>query len=188
MAAKPRLTLILLGALLAISGGCKPDSQSASGGGGTTEPDVETNPLLAIEETTTVTIAGEEFTVAIAADQDRRIKGLGDVPEIPADRGMLFLFKSPQHMSFVMRDCLVDIDIAYLTGRGTVVRTYTMGTEPRLDGETASAYESRLSRYPSGRPVLMALELRAGTLDRLGVSAGMTLDIEKLDTLKKEAR
>ncbi len=145
------------------------------------------NPLLAMNETVKLTIEGEKFEVALANDQTTRVKGLGDVPEIPEGHGMLFVFSQSQYLSFVMRDCLVDIDIAYLLEDGMIGKIYTMAVEPREEGESDTAYESRLKTYPSGFSARMALELRAGTLERLGVSVGDRVEIKDLEGLKERA-
>ncbi|MEM1422440.1 MAG: DUF192 domain-containing protein, partial [Planctomycetota bacterium] len=151
-------------------------------------PDEPFNPLLAMTDTTKVRINGDPFTIALALDDPTRLKGLGDVPDIPVDRGMLFVFPRDQHMGFVMRDCLVNIDIAYLTAEGRVGRMHTMTVDPRQAGEGDFAYDLRLTKYRSGFPARMALELREGTLERLGVSIGDTIEIEGLEELKERAQ
>ncbi|GAB4544441.1 MAG: hypothetical protein Tsb0013_01560 [Phycisphaerales bacterium] len=175
-------SFLLASALLGACTGDAPEPSPTPAGAG--QPD---NPLLAMTDTARVTVGGERFTVALALDQDTRVKGLGDVPEIPPDRGMLFVFPTDQYLSFVMRDCKVDIDIAYLTEKGRIGRIHTMKMDPRQEGEGDFAYEMRLERYPSGFPARMALELRAGTLERLGVSVGDVVEIEDLEALKGRA-
>ena len=159
--------------------------ENGSGAEAAPQPD---NPLLAMTDTTTVRLGGETFEIALAMDQETRVKGLGDVPDIPADRGMLFVFPTSQHMGFVMRDCLVDIDIAFLSETGRVGRMHTMPADPRREGEGDFEYELRLEKYRSGFPARMALELRAGTLERLGVSIGDKVEIEGLEDLKEQAQ
>ena len=68
-----------------------------------------------------VTIKGETFNLELALDEATRIQGLSDRPEIPADGGMLFAFTDEKIRAFVMRRCLVPIDIAYLNAQGEVV-------------------------------------------------------------------
>lgn len=162
--------------------GCQKDGDA--GPPPVTPEQAAANPLLAITDTTQMEVGGETFTIALAIGPDTRLKGLGDVPEIPENRGMLFLFEEDTQLGFVMRDCLVDIDIAYLTASGTIGKMYTMTVEPRLEGESDGAYERRLTRYHSRFPARMALELRAGTLERLGVSVGDRVDIPDLEALK----
>ncbi len=130
-----------------------------------------------------VKIAGKTFHLEVAADTPTRMKGLGGRTTIAEDGGMIFVFTPSQTtvQNFVMRDCPIDIDIMYLDGAGRVLTTYTMKAEaPRAkdgsegkDGDlTNMKYEERLKRYSSRFPAPFVIELRAGTIDRLGVKEG----------------
>lgn len=134
-----------------------------------------------------VVLKGERFWVEPALDDSVRIKGLGGRESIDADGGMLFVFPQSRQLEFVMRDCLVDIDIAYLDDAGRVLSMHTMVVEPRKPGESDSVYESRLKRYSSRFAARMALELRAGTLKRLGVQPQDVVELD-LAGLKARAR
>eukprot|EP01025_Chloroclados_australasicus_P028469 TRINITY_DN28203_c0_g2_i3.p5 TRINITY_DN28203_c0_g2~~TRINITY_DN28203_c0_g2_i3.p5 ORF type:complete len:109 (-),score=18.57 TRINITY_DN28203_c0_g2_i3:296-598(-) len=100
---------------------------------------------------------------------------------------MIFVFPRPRRLEFVMRDCLVPIDIAFLDQFGTVVATHEMPVEPQLEGESRQAYESRLTRYPSNAAAQFALEFRAGKLRELGLERGDTVDLD-FARLQKVAR
>ena len=137
---------------------------------------------------TRVRVAGESFYVEVAADDATRMLGLGGRDHIEPDGGMLFVFPRAEPRHFVMRDCLVPIDIAFLDGSGRVLTTYTMPIEePQREGESEVAYETRLKRYSSRFPSEFVLELREGTLKRLGVKEG---DLVEFDTagLKKRLK
>jgi uncharacterized protein len=193
-------TLILTSTIaLAPLAGCQPEAENDAGSSSSSSSrsgglvydaswEAPDNPLAQHEEWTDVTLGGETFAVALALDMATRTGGLSDVPNIPEDRGMLFVFPTRQRLQFVMRDCLVDIDIAYLTDSGSVGKMYTMTVDPREEGESDFAYERRLRRYDSAFPARMALELPAGTLDRLGVKIGDQVGFGDLDALKRMAR
>ncbi|MBL8745568.1 MAG: DUF192 domain-containing protein [Phycisphaerae bacterium] len=134
-----------------------------------------------------VVIKGTTFWVEGVFEDATRIKGLGGRESIPEDGGMLFVFPYTNLLEFVMRDCKFDIDIAFLDDSGRVVAWHTMKNEPRNPGESDSDYENRLKRYPSTFAARFAVELRAGTLARLGVKPG---DLVELDTesLKRRAK
>lgn len=134
-----------------------------------------------------VVIQGETFHLEPALDNVTRTKGLGDRAEIPADGGMIFAFPGPRTLTFVMRDCLVPIDIAYCADNGRIVALHEMAVEPRLDDESDFAYEMRLTKYSSGYPVRFAIEVRGGTWDRLNVQKGDILEFDA-DDLKARAR
>lgn len=135
-----------------------------------------------------VVIAGETFFLERAMDFASRQRGLMGRTHIEDDGGMLFVFPQPQRLGFWMKNCLIDIDILYLDGSGRVLSTYTMKAEPpQKEGESEAAYEQRLKSYDSVFPAQFAVELKPGTIQRLGVKPGdqISLDAQRL---KREAR
>lgn len=135
-----------------------------------------------------IEIAGEAFSLNIAADDASRSRGLGGVASIPTDGGMLFAFRRPEPQGFWMRDCITDMDILYVDPQGFVVSAYTMKAEPpRAVDEPEQAYFDRLERYPSGKPAQFVIELKAGTIGRLGIGPGtkVTLDTAALKELAR---
>lgn len=129
----------------------------------------EDEPLGPAPETFTVRMGGETFELDTALTQEERLRGLSFREEIAPDGGMVFAFPEKQRQAFVMRDCLVPIDIAYLDDDGRIVNMYTMRVQPRREGESTREYERRLSRYPSAERVRLVVEFKAGTFKRLGV-------------------
>jgi len=120
-----------------------------------------------------ITIGDEEFRLEIAATDEVRVKGLGDRMEIEEDGGMIFVFDQPQPLSFVMRDCYVPIDIAFLDAQGRVTATHAMAVEPpRGPNEDDTIYNLRLKQYGSRFDAQFALEFKAGTIERLGLKRG----------------
>ncbi len=92
---------------------------------------------------------------------------------------MLFVFPEPEWLAFVMRDCLVPIDLLYLDDDGRIVNTHSMLPEPpRTDAERAAGsmgdfgYNTRLTPYPSEQPVRLVVELRGGSVERFGLQPG----------------
>jgi len=135
-----------------------------------------------------IEIKGEVFTLTVSADEASRSRGLGGVAEIPEHGGMLFAFRTAEPQGFWMRDCITDMDILYVDPQGFVVSAYTMVAEaPRADGESEQNYFARLKRYPSNKPAQFVIELKAGTIPRLGIAPGtkVTLDTKALKELAK---
>ena len=145
-----------------------------------------------------IKISGEWFHLELAADQPTRVRGLGGRDYLAPDGGMLFVFPQPQVLQFVMRDCLVPIDVIFLDATGRITAMHTMPVEPpeppQAEDETDEDYRSRriayelaLPRYTSRFSAQFAVELAGGTLDRLGLEPGQKLDIdlERLKTLAK---
>jgi uncharacterized membrane protein (UPF0127 family) len=133
------------------------------------------------QATQPVTIAGRSFELELALTPEARYQGLSGREHIAADGGMLFAFPDSRERAFVMRDCLVPIDIIFLDGQGRVVRTHQMTVEPK------DTPEHELTRYPSGWPAQFAIELKGGLLDELDVKKGQRIALP-LKRLKQRAR
>jgi hypothetical protein len=109
----------------------------------------------------------------VASDPVVMHRGLGGRLRIDPHGGMLFVYPAPRPLAFVMRDCLVAIDVAFLDEAGRVIAIHEMKPEPpRRPDESAAAYEARLPVYPSPLPARRAVELAGGRLRALGVRPG----------------
>lgn len=142
-------------------------------------------PERAIEK---VTIGGEQFKLELSADEATRAQGLMGRTSIPASGGMIFIHTYPQVQAYWMANCLTDMDIMFLDPRGRIVAMHTMKVEPpKRDDESQSQYEGRMKSYSSRVPALFAIELKAGTIERLKLKPGMeiSLDLERLKKLAK---
>ena len=134
----------------------------------------------------TVVISGERFTLELATDDVSRAQGLKGRLEIPADGGMLFVFPRPAQQSFWMEDCLVDMDIIFLDAQGRVTAAHEMKVAPpRRSDETRRAYQRRLRGYRSVYPAQFAIEVEAGTIERLdiGIERKIELDLPRLKAM-----
>ncbi len=135
-----------------------------------------------------VKINGQWVHLEIAADDQVRTLGLGGRDYIAPDGGMIFVFSRPLEMSFVMRDCPIPIDIAFLDAAGRVLAIHEMTPEkPRGPNETANEYESRLKPYPSRYSAQFAIELAGGRLKELGLKEGQRVEFDTF-RLKRMAR
>lgn len=135
-----------------------------------------------------LTIAGETFSLEVAADDASRERGLMGRTEIPTDEGMIFIFPRAERRSFWMGHCLIDIDVMFLNEAGRVVAVHAMTAEPpQGPNESDAAYRDRMPDYPSGAPAQFAIELRSGTIERLGIEIGDRIDLD-FRRLKELAR
>jgi len=137
------------------------------------------NPQTVIDGKMPIEIRGEVFMCEIVADDDLRELGLGKRESLPADEGMIFSFPNSRLRSFVMRDCLFDIDIIYLDSAGRIVAMHHMPVEdPKLEGESQYQYEQRLAKYSSRYNAQYVIELLGGTLERLDLNDGDRIEFD----------
>ena len=128
-----------------------------------------------------VRIGNRQYVLELAMDPQSRYQGLSDRQEIPADGGMLFVFPTPRVQQFVMRRCLVPIDLIYLDPAGRVLSTHRMKVEPY------DTPDRQLTPYTSPWPAQFVIELAGGTLDTLDLKVGQHVDLP-LELLKRRAR
>ncbi|BAM03994.1 DUF192 domain-containing protein [Phycisphaera mikurensis] len=117
-------------------------------------------------DTVEATIGGRSFTLQTAVTEEQRYRGLSGVASLPPGGGMVFAFPDAAPRAFVMRDCLIPLDIVFLDPGGRVIRTAHMPLEP------AGTPERSLPRYESGYPSQFVIELAGGTLETLRLVAG----------------
>lgn len=126
-----------------------------------------------------VNLDGTDYTLTIVADDATRERGLGGVESLPEHGGMLFVFPDSKLRAFVMRDCLIDIDIIFLDPSGRIVAMHHMPVEPaQLESETPLEYERRLKRYSSRFSAQYAIEIAGGELETLDLKEGELVDLD----------
>lgn len=113
---------------------------------------------------TTVTVADHAFTMYVADTPAKWKTGLGEVSQLGANQGMVFIFPLSEERTFWMKGVEYPIDIVWvddLTVTGWV---------------TAQAGD--LTLYPSPGNVNMVLEFPASTATNIGLTVGdkVTLD------------
>lgn len=144
---------------------------------------------------TKVKIAGQTFYLETALDDATRFKGLSGREHIEPNGGMIFVFRETRPTTlggFVMRDCPVPIDIMYLDKGGRVVTMYEMKPEPARQKDEGTPgpgsadltpgnrkYEERLKQYISRYPYNYVIELKDGTMKKLGVKEGDQIDFDR---------
>ena len=112
---------------------------------------------------TYVTINGRRWHVELATTPERRFLGMSGRQDVPDGTGMLFIFRDSQPRAFVMRGCLVPLDIAFIDEGLRIVAIHTMAVEEDRAGR---------KKYRSGRPAKYALEVAAGALAQARVNVG----------------
>ena len=109
-------------------------------------------------------LGGGQFKLEIADTPEKQKIGLMERRFMPANEGMIFVFPNEQPRAFYMRDTYIPLDIIYLSADGRIISIKQM--KP-LD-ETS---------VPSDGPCKYAIELNAGTAQKMGLKVGDVLTI-----------
>ncbi|MBI3325715.1 MAG: DUF192 domain-containing protein [Nitrospinae bacterium] len=99
-----------------------------------------------------------------AASPETRTRGLMDRSSLPANQGMLFIFDSPQPLSFWMFNTLIPLDIIFADERRRIV-TIHASVPPCLPPR-------RCPTYPSHSPAQFVLEINGGLALKAGIAVG----------------
>ena len=135
-----------------------------------------------------VKIAEQTFKLEVANDDAERAQGLMGRKKIDDDGGMLFVYKRAGQRSFWMKNCIIDIDLIFLDPKGKIVALHEMQPDPpQRPAETDWEYDNRLKRYPSRFSAQYGIELKAGTIKKLKLERGQTIELD-FRRLTREAK
>lgn len=149
-----------------------------------TEPPLAPHPVSRLPRLR-IEVADERFVMELADDVRSRARGLSGRRRVARNDGMLFVYPEPRELGFWMNECLTDLDIVYVDGNGRIKSMHRMKAEPpRRENERRTEYEARLPRYRSVHLVQFALEFAPGTIDRLQLRLGDTLDLPRSDLIE----
>lgn len=116
-----------------------------------------------LETSTLIILSGAKthsFIVELADESNERRVGLMFRNSMDEGHGMLFLYDQPQRVAMWMKNTFISLDILFLQQDGVIINI-------ARDAEPGS-----LSQIASKGRVLGALELNAGTSERLGLKPG----------------
>lgn len=118
-----------------------------------------------------VSIGQHTWKVELARTEAEQKRGLAGAERIdmPADRGMLFIFDKPAVHEFWMWGCEIDLDVAFIDAERRIVKIHTMACQP---------VQTRDKTYSSEKPVLYALEVRGGELAKAGVRVNDVVEFD----------
>lgn len=125
----------------------------------------------------TIRVDKNTFHLWVMDNDSKRSEGMMFLKkeDFKDDEGMIFVFpnEGSEPRRFWMRNTLVDLDICYCDKDGMINSVYTMKA---LDETTD---------YSSKRPSMYVIELRDGTLKKLGIRPGMRFIIPE-DVVAKD--
>lgn len=115
------------------------------------------------QETITIETAAKathSIKAEIAESQEAREKGLQGRTEMPADRGMLFIFSEDTFIEMWMKNTPMSLDMLFLDSKGKIIYIAAKTKPNSLD---------IISARKDARGVL---ELAGGTTEKLGIKIG----------------
>lgn len=104
---------------------------------------------------------------AIADTPEKRSLGLMDVRNMPADKGMLFIFDREEPLSFWMANTPLPLDLIFVDSDMKIVRIH----------HNAQPYSER--QFPSGEPALYVVEVNAGFCINNDITEGQFIRFER---------
>lgn len=161
------LSIIVLAFSLSIFAGCTPGSPEIVA----PDPVADDKPMTAEIE-----LKDRLVSMEVALTPEERARGLMGRASLDDDKGMLFIFPAgepfPTEVSFWMKNCLMPIDVIFISREGLVTAIHEM--QPPLPGTP----DEELIRYPSNGPVQFAIELRGGLAAELGLQVGDLVELK----------
>jgi uncharacterized membrane protein (UPF0127 family) len=115
-----------------------------------------------------------KFSIEIADDANERGMGLMYRNDLPADRGMLFVFEATRPVGFWMKNTPLPLDLVFI-GEDGKVKTIKRG-EPMSEAVIAP-----------DEPVRFVLELNAGTAAATGIKNGVVMQHPQIDAVDRSA-
>lgn len=120
-----------------------------------------------------VTINDHKYGVELADDDNERVLGLSNRPNLLPDQGLLFLFPSKDRYAFWMKDMKFPIDIIWIDDDIIVDISENV---PTL---VTATY---LPRYQPKLPVNKVLEINSGETKKNGFTIGQKIIFTGFDT------
>jgi uncharacterized membrane protein (UPF0127 family) len=115
------------------------------------------------------------FTCEVADDSFERMKGLQNREDLPEDRGMVFVYGEPQHVTFIMPNMHFPLDMVFIAGNGTVINV------AEADVEDPDTPYNDLVRYQSEGEVKWVVEINQGLCAANGIGPGTHVTINDAD-------
>ncbi|SDT11907.1 hypothetical protein SAMN05216421_2941 [Halopseudomonas xinjiangensis] len=124
---------------------------------------------LVSAEDLTAELAGETFSLELADDPEERRQGLMGRTELKQNAGMLFDFPPGITPAIWMRNMHIPLDLIYLDEEARI--THLFRQVPPCEAMPCTLYRA-------DRPLRFVIEVPAGTIDRLNLEPGDTVDLQ----------
>ena len=118
-------------------------------------------------------LGNKTYTLEVADTDESRTYGLMRRDSMPADHGMIFVFKEPSKLAFWMKNTRIPLDIVYIDANAKVDSVKQM--QPYVE-----------TSVPSEGDVQWAVELNQGQAAEAGIKKGEQLQIPEAAKTAKE--
>jgi uncharacterized membrane protein (UPF0127 family) len=108
----------------------------------------------------------------VVDEPKERSLGLMHRESLPENQGMLFVYKTPQNMSFWMKNTKIPLDIIFIDENKIVLNVEEASVE------SPETPDGELTRYRSAGPAQWVVEINQGLSAQKGIDAGTVIDIE----------
>ena len=104
----------------------------------------------------------------IAVSDEEKAKGLMKRPNLPQNRGMVFVFRPARLVTFWMKDTLISLDMIFID-KGRIVKI----------AKNAIPIQTQIL-YPSDFEVTEVIEVNGGFTDKYMIETGSTVQFENI--------
>jgi len=118
---------------------------------------------------TTVKLANTTLNLIIANTENERQHGLSNSPSLPNNGGMIFVFREPNLACFWMKDMRFNLDILWFNTNNQLMY-YKANLSPK----------SYPHSYCSNEAANYVVELKSGSIQRLGLKIGSSITVQNL--------
>ncbi len=105
-----------------------------------------------------------EITADIADNPAEQARGLMYKKSMPKEKGMIFIYKNPQKVSFWMKNTYIPLDIIFV-GEDKIIKRISQG-KPMDE-----------TYIPSGEVIKYVIEVNQGIANLVGLEVGQKIDL-----------
>lgn len=125
-------------------------------------PSLKDNPSLIINN--------KKFNIDIAKSVEQKEKGLSIYDKLPLNKGMIFVFNTPEYYAFWMKDMKFPIDIIYIR-KNKIIDIFKNVPAPKSENETLPIIKPKETAD-------MVFEINAGLSDKYNFKIGDLVEIK----------
>ena len=111
-------------------------------------------------------IGGHTVSVEVADNASTRGRGLATRTSLAQDSGMIFVYREPGWRSYWMKNCLIDLDLAFLDAQRRIFQIVSLYA-PAQDADDLA-----IPRAKSIQPARFVIELSKGWFAAHGIKVG----------------